>query len=431
MTQRKMRIIIGSVFALSVFGFSQALLGQAVSGTLLGTVTDSTGKVVPNAQVTIVLTGQSAKYPTVTNGSGDYTEPDLPSGTYAVMVVAQGFKRETRENIALATNTTMRVDVTLSPGSATETVEVTTAPPELQTDRADISSTIEQGQIGSLPLSSGNSFQSLLNTVPGMAPIVFNNSQFYNANNDLSTNSNGQSSYVNLYQMEGIDDDQRTGIHIILVPPAAAIQNVDITTNNFEAEFGRAVGTVVNVTLKSGSNSFHGSAFQNMENNGVNARNYFAAGPNGRLVYNYTGGSLGGPVLKNKLFFFGDFLRTSDHESGTTIATIPFYNVTNGDLNLERVLRPGLRSEYRRYGRLRGWHCQQCLRNWSRAICRQPHSDDESWTQPSRVNRPAGFGHPRQKSQNKSLVGCVHCRRNDQQFFVESPVQQRCHQLRH
>ena len=94
-----------------------------------------------------------------------------------------------------------------------------------------------------------------------MAPVVFNNSQFFNANNDLSTNANGQSSYVNLYQIEGIDDDQRTGIHIILVPPAAAIANVDITTNNFEAEFGRAVGTVVNVTLKSGTNRFHGSAF--------------------------------------------------------------------------------------------------------------------------------------------------------------------------
>jgi hypothetical protein len=227
--------------------------------------------------------------------------------TYAITVVAQGFKKETRSNIALATNTTTRVDVNLVTGSTTETVEVTTAPPELQTDRADISSTIEQGQIGSLPLSSGNSFQSLLNTVPGMAPIVFNNSQFYNANNDLSTNANGQSSYVNLYQIEGIDDDQRTGIHIILVPPAAAIQNVDITTNNFEAEFGRAVGTVVNVTLKSGSNSFHGSAFQNMENNGVNARNYFATGPNGRLVYNYTGGSLGGPIRKRQALLLRRF----------------------------------------------------------------------------------------------------------------------------
>ncbi|MGA3133400.1 MAG: TonB-dependent receptor [Terracidiphilus sp.] len=332
--RRLLKSIPGFLIALFVLAFAHGLIGQAVNGTLLGTVTDPTGAVVPGAKVMIVLTGQSTQYETVTNGSGDYTEPDLPSGTYTVTVVAQGFKKETRENITLLTNTSTRVDVRLVAGSATETIEVTTAPPPLQTDRADISTTLESSTIGSLPLSSGNSFQSLLTTVPGNAPIVFNNSQFYNANNDLSTNSNGQSSYVNLYQIEGIDDDQRTGIHIILVPPAAAIQNVDLTSNNFEAEFGRAIGTVVNITLKSGSNSFHGSAFQNMENNGVNARNYFAAGPNGRLVYNYTGGTFGGPILKDKLFIFGDFLRTSDHESTTTITTIPFYNVTNGNINL-------------------------------------------------------------------------------------------------
>ena len=231
-----------------------------------------------------------------------------------------------------------------------------------------------------------------------MAPIVFNNSQFYNANNDLSTNSNGQSSYVNLYQIEGIDDDQRTGIHIILVPPAAAIQNVDITTNNFEAEFGRAVGTVVNVTLKSGSNSFHGSAFQNMENNGVNARNYFAAGPNGRLVYNYTGGSLGGPILKNKLFFFGDFLRTSDHESATTIATIPFYNVTNGNLNL---------SEYsgQVYDPNTG-DTADCVGSTANNACgtgRTPFAGNlipmtNPGISPGRLDRSSGSGRPRQKS---------------------------------
>jgi len=325
---RMLRPILGSILAFAGLAFSHVLLGQAVNGTLLGTVSDSTGATVANAEVTIVLVGQSVEHKSVTNESGNFTEPNLPSGTYSVTVAAKGFKKETRQNITLLTNTTERVDITLTAGSTSETIEVTTAPPELQTDRADISTTIEQGTITNLPLSSGNSFQSLLNTVPGMAPIVFNNSQFYNANNDLSTNANGQSSYVNLYQIEGIDDDQRTGIHIILVPPAAAIQNVDITTNNFEAEFGRAVGTVVNVTLKSGTNSIHGSVFQNMENNGVNARNYFATGPNGRLVYNYTGGSLGGPILKNKLFVFGDFLRVSDHESATTITTIPYYNVT-------------------------------------------------------------------------------------------------------
>jgi hypothetical protein len=324
---KNLRTLLGFALALVVLAHSPALRGQAVNGTLLGTVTDPSGAVVSHAQVSVILVGQSVEHTAITNDSGNFTEPDLPSGTYTITVTAKGFKKETRENIAVLTNTTTRIDISLVTGSASETVEVTTAPPELQTDRADISSTIEQRAISDLPLSSGNSFQSLLNTVPGMAPVVFNNSQFYNANNDLSTNSNGQSSYVNLYQIEGIDDDQRTGIHIILVPPAAAIGNVDITTNNFEAEFGRAVGTVVNVTLKSGTNNFHGSVFQNMENNGVNARNYFAQGPNGRLVYNYTGASLGGPVRKDKLFIFGDFLRTSDHESGTTNATIPFYNV--------------------------------------------------------------------------------------------------------
>jgi hypothetical protein len=310
------------------------LQAQAVSGTVVGNVTDPLGSVVPNAQVSIVLTGQSTVYTTVTNESGNFTEPNLPPGTYTLTITAPSFKKEVRDNVVIDTNTTTRIDIAMAVGSTNETVTVSATPALLQTDRADISTNIEQRQIADLPLTSGNSFQSLLNTVPGMAPVVFNNSQFFNANNDLSVNANGQSSYVNLYQIEGIDDDQRTGIHIILVPPAAAIASVDITTNNFEAEFGRAVGTVVNVTLKSGSNAFHGSIFQNMENNGVNARNYFATAPNGRLVYNYTGASFGGPILKDKLFFFGDFLRVSDHEEATYTTNIPFYNVTANSLSL-------------------------------------------------------------------------------------------------
>ncbi len=255
------KLFQSAVFAVTSLLLAPAILAQAVSGTIVGTVTDPLGAVVTNAQVTITLTGQDAVHNSVTNESGNFTEPNLPPGIYTVTVTAQGFKKELRENITLDTNTTQRVDVVLVTGSTSETITVDAAPPLLQTDRADISTTISSEEIATLPLSSGNSFQSLLNTVPGMAPVVFNNSQFFNSNNDLSTNANGQSSYVNLYQIEGIDDDERTGIHIILVPPAAAIGNVDITTNNFEAEFGRAVGTVVNVTLKSGTNSFHGSLF--------------------------------------------------------------------------------------------------------------------------------------------------------------------------
>jgi hypothetical protein len=321
---------------LLILALSPVLFGQAVSGTLLGTINDPTGAAVPAARVIVIETATETTHETVTNESGNYTLPNLPPGTYTITVEANGFKKDTHQGIDLLTNTSTRVDFALVTGSASETITVSTAPALLQTDRADISTTLEAHQISNLPLSSGNSFQSLLNTVPGMAPVVFNNSQFFNANNDLSVNANGQSSYVNLYQIEGIDDDQRTGIHIILVPPAAAIQNVDITTNNFEAEFGRAVGGVVNVTLKSGTNQFHGSVFQNMENNGVNARNYFSSGPNGRLVYNYTGASIGGPILKDKLFFFGDFLRTSDHESSTVNATIPYYNVVGGNIDLSK-----------------------------------------------------------------------------------------------
>ena len=307
---------------------------QAVTGTIVGTVTDQNGAVVPNATINITLTGQEATRTTSSNESGNYALPNLPPGGYHVAVTAAGVRTAPDENVPLETNVTQRVDASLLTGSVTEEVTVSAAPPQLQTDRADISTAIDSKAIADLPLSSGNSFQSLLNTVPGMAPITFNNSQFFNANNDLSTNANGQSSYVNLYQIEGIDDDQRTGIHIILVPPAASIQNVDITTNNFEAEFGRAVGTVVNVTLKSGTNNWHGSIFQNMQNNGANARPYFATGPNGRLVYNYTGASIGGPILKNKLFIFGDFLRVSDHEEANTTTNVPFYNVTNNTLSL-------------------------------------------------------------------------------------------------
>ncbi|WP_433983512.1 carboxypeptidase-like regulatory domain-containing protein [Tunturiibacter empetritectus] len=203
---------------LLILSLSPSLFGQAVSGTLLGTINDPTGAAVAAARVIVIETATQTAHETVTNDSGNYTLPNLPPGTYSITVEANGFKKDTHEGIDLLTNTSTRVDFALVTGSASETITVSTAPALLQTDRADISTTLEAHQITNLPLSSGNSFQSLLNTVPGMAPVVFNNSQFFNANNDLSVNANGQSSYVNLYQIEGIDDDQRTGIHIILVP---------------------------------------------------------------------------------------------------------------------------------------------------------------------------------------------------------------------
>jgi Carboxypeptidase regulatory-like domain len=317
-----LRPILRSMFALMVLGFSQALMGQAVNGTLLGTVIDATGAAVADAKVMATETTTGAIHESSTNESGNYTFPNLQPGKYAVTVEAKGFKKLSRQNIDLLSNSSTRIDLSLETGSVSETVLVTTAPPLLQTDRADISTKIEAEDVAQMPLSANRNFQSLLNVVPGTAPAVFQHSQFFNAQGSLQTEVNGFPREGNLYQIEGIDDDERTGLLQILIPPAEAIQSVDISTNNFEAELGRAIGAVTNVSLKSGSNAFHGSAFEFLQNNATNARSYFG-GPLGHLSYNYFGGAIGGPILKDKLFFFGDYLRTVDHESVSSTFTIP------------------------------------------------------------------------------------------------------------
>jgi hypothetical protein len=314
--------LFGAMTALLVLCFSQTALGQAVNGTLLGTVTDSTGAAVPNAQVTATLVSTGIAHTSASNGSGNYTFPDMQPGIYTITVNAAGFKKAQQQNINLLSNTSPRIDFALQPGNVSETIIVTTAPPVLQTDRADISTKIEAQSVMELPLTTGRNFQSLLNLVPGTSPATYQHSQFFNAQNSLQTQANGMPRVSNLYQIEGIDDDERTGLLQILIPPAEAIQSVDVSTNNYEPELGRSVGAITNVTLKSGTNQFHGSAFEYLQNNYTNARSYFG-GPLGHLSYNYFGGSLGGPIKKNKLFIFGDFLRTVDSEAISSTYTIP------------------------------------------------------------------------------------------------------------
>jgi hypothetical protein len=353
---------------------STAMFGQAVSGTLVGTVQDSSGAAVAKAPVTATQTETGTIYQTVTNDTGNYTIPSLPPGRYSVAVAAQGFKKQTHENIDILLNATTRVDVTVVPGSVNEEVLVTTIPPLLQTDRADISTKLERQQLANLPMGTNRNFQSLLNLVPGTAPAVFQHSQFFNAQSALQTEVNGVPRHGNLYQIEGIDDDERTGLLQIIIPPADAIQSVDISTNNFEAELGRATGAVTNVVLKSGTNAFHGSAFYYVQNSAVNARSYFG-GPLGHLSYNNYGGSIGGPIFKNKLFFFGDYQGSSDHERISNTFTIPdsryFTPNAQGKLDAERKCKRSRVSS--------GTDIRSCDRQrnseWStNPVCEQPDS---------------------------------------------------------
>jgi hypothetical protein len=311
---------------------SRPVMGQAVNATLLGTVTDSSGASVANAKVTITETNTGINHTSQTNESGNYVFPDLPPGTYRVIAEQSGFKRESRAGIDLIVNSTERVDLVLQPGNMSDTVTVVAETPILQTERADTGRKLETVLTENIPLGTNRNFQNLLNIVPGTTRSTFQHSQFFNASSSLQTEVNGQLREGNNYQIEGIDDNERTGLLQILVPPLEAIQTVDVSTSNYDAELGRASGAVTNVILKSGTNNYHGSAYEFVKNNYFNARNFFDQSV-GHLAYNYFGGNIGGPIKKNKLFFFADYLKVYDHEANPNTISIPTMALRSGDLS--------------------------------------------------------------------------------------------------
>jgi len=317
---------------LAAFAASPAF-SQAVNATLVGTVTDASGASVANAKVTLTESNTNVSRTGQTNESGNFVFPDLPPGTYTVAVELAGFKKEERKGIALQVNTTQRVDLQLQPGNITESVEVTATPQELQTDRADTGRKVDSMSVSELPvLVSNRNYQALLALVPGTSPPTEQHSQFFNASDTLQTEVNGAPRVSNNYQIEGIDDNERTGLLQILIPPLEAIQTVDVSTSNHSVDLGRGAGAVTNVILKSGTNQIHGSLYEFVQNGDFDARNFFQ--PSVAAVhYNYFGGTVGGPIKRNKLFFFGDFLRTTDHEANANTETIPSPLSRTGNLS--------------------------------------------------------------------------------------------------
>ena len=306
--------------------------GQAVNSTILGSVTDASGAVIANAKITVTENSTNAVRTTQSNESGNFTFPDITPGRYSVVAEAPGFKKEVRPSIEAVVNSSARIDMQLTPGNVSESIEVTDTPPALQTDRVDVGRKLDTVQTENLPLGSGRNFQQLINLVPGTTRATFQHSEFFNASSSLQTEVNGQMRMGNNYQIEGIDDNERTGLLQVLIPPIEAIQTVDVSTSNFDAELGRASGAVTNVIFKSGSNQIHGGAYSFLQNSEFNARNFFDPAV-GHRVYNYFGGNVGGYIKKNKLFYFGDYLRTTDHKGAGNLLTIPTAQQKAGDLS--------------------------------------------------------------------------------------------------
>jgi hypothetical protein len=314
--------------------FAGRASGQAVTATVVGTVSDISGAVVPSATVTLTNQGTRAVATQKTNGSGNYEFTFVPPGAYTVGVTANGFKEARQEGVAVVVNTTQRVDMTLQPGKSTEVVRVTGQAPMLQTDRADVTAQIEAAQVEDLPVGSQRNFQALESTVPGVSRPIYDHSSFFDAQNSQSFQVNGQSELSNNLQLEGIDDNERTGLLQVYIPPAEAIQTVDVETSNYAPEFGRSAGAVTNVTLKSGTNSLHGSAYEFNQVSALAARSYFnTTGTKQRTTNNNYGFALGGPIVQNHTFFFGDFNRYSNHQNQFNLLSVPTAAFRSGDLS--------------------------------------------------------------------------------------------------
>lgn len=321
---------------------------QVLYGTITGEVADPTGAAIPNAKVTVTNQANGETRQTTTSSSGQYTVPNLEPGPYTVTVApVASFGAYTQKNLAVEVNTVVRVNATMQPASVNAEVTVDTSAPTLQTESAEVNHQISQTQIAELPITSsqGRNFQALYTLLPGAAPPYEENSTASNPARAMSTNVNGIAHVSNTTRIDGAVNTYGWLPYIIAyVPPADAIQSVNVVTNSFNAEQGVAGGASINVTVKSGTNALHGSAWEYNQLFNTNARGYtqtaqsFPKVP--KNIFNEYGFSIGGPVYipkimtgKNKLFFFQDFERITRRQLITGQQTVPDAKMLTGDFS--------------------------------------------------------------------------------------------------
>jgi hypothetical protein len=314
-----------------VFSLLLGAGAQVLYGSLTGTVTDASGAVVNGAKVQAINNGTGVTREIATDASGIYRFTTLQPGRYNVTITAPGFAKQETANVGISVNTVARVDAQLKVASATQSVEVTTEAPLLQTDRSDVHTDLNAAEVQSLPSisSEGKSFQALYRIIPGAGLPSESNSAGGNPQRAMTSNVNGQSTQGNNTRIDGVQDAYPwLPANIAYVPPTDAIETVNVVTNSFDAELGNAGGAFVNVQIKSGTNQFHGDAHEFHTDNALSALNYFNPS-NFRIplnVFNQFGGAIGGPIKKNKLFFFGDWESTRQVQApnGGNPQTVPF-----------------------------------------------------------------------------------------------------------
>jgi Carboxypeptidase regulatory-like domain/TonB dependent receptor-like, beta-barrel len=347
-----MKRLLQRVILLAFFvATARVCLAQSDTARLEGTVTDTSGAAIAGATVTVVETATRRSTPVEANSQGFYVAPALPAGHYHVSVAKNGFKTETQD-FELQIGQVAVVNFSLEVGSVAQSVTVEAGSPVIDAADSSIGEVVEAKQVEEMPLN-GRNFTQLALLVPGVtrgngnATGAAGNAETfrYGQEGGASLVVNGIRAQANNFILDGIDNNDALVNTIVLFPPADAIEEFRVQTNIAPAQFGRAGGALVVTSIKSGTNDYHGSAFWFNRNKELNAEDFFSSGPTPSFVRNQFGGSVGGPIIKNKLFFFGDYQGLRQNvPSGPSYATVPTDLMRTGDFSelLDPALTAGL-----------------------------------------------------------------------------------------
>ena len=316
--------------------FSPELRGQAITGAIVGSVQDQSGLPIPGAELTVLNDALGTKVVKPADPTGHYLFTLLPPGSYTVEAVAKGFGQKTGHAV-VQVDQTLRLDFSLTPATVKVTVEVTGTPPPVESVTSEMGQVVDRNTIQNLPLN-GRIFSQLVALVPGAVVIGFSdfeeNPAAAGAQTPTNPSVNGVNWSGNNYMIDGVPNDEPLNKYINISPPLDAIEEFKVQTLNPTAEYGAYGGAIINLTTRSGSNSYHGSLYEYDRNQAVEAADFFAhTAP--ALKLNQFGGSLGGPIIRDKTFFFMDAQGYTQRVAETTIATVPTPDERTGDLSAD------------------------------------------------------------------------------------------------
>ncbi len=333
---------VGVVLIVSCFSVAP-VVAQVLYGSVVGVVRDPQGAGVPGAIVEIVNKNTNLTRETVTSSDGSYSLVNVVPGPYDVKVSLTGFRAGLRSSVPVTVGQIARVDVILEVGSISETVTVASSSQLLQTDKSDLHTELKSQEIVNLPLNQYRNYQTLINLVPGATPAVFQNDQTDTPGRSLRTFVNGTNPNTNNTRLDGASSvNIWLPHHVGYVAPAETIDTVNISTNNFDAGQGMAGGAAVTLVTKSGTNSLRGSAFYFRNQDELNARQFFDPSKLDSSI-TIAGGTVGGPIKRNSLFYFGSWEGNYERNSRFDTYTVPTARMRNGDFSEVLSIAPAFR----------------------------------------------------------------------------------------